>query len=426
MAHAPAGGPGRAPTDALDAAVPPGTAAGEYVIDGPLGHGAFGDVYAAHHPVIGKAVAVKVLKMRYSVDPDIVSRFLSEARAVNRIGHEGVVDIFAFGQLADGRQYYVMELLAGETLRDRLARGPLTLDEALDLLTPVAQALDAAHAAGIAHRDLKPENVFLVGGGDTCQPKLLDFGVAKLQGEITGHRTRTGATVGTPAYMAPEQCVGGDVDTRADLYAFGVLLYEALAGARPFDGETAFELMAAHVDEVPPPLRARAPAVPVQAAAWIEALLAKDPAARPAPLAQGMAHLRGALLLSEVPPLALPRSPRSRAAWAAVALLGAAGLAWALWPTPPAATATVTALPRAGAAQAEATLVTAAPVPEDAAPAPDAAPVPDRGPPDAGPPDAVPPDVSPAPRRRRRATRQARPPRGAATPSSGLNDLEPW
>ncbi|MCA9543043.1 MAG: serine/threonine protein kinase, partial [Myxococcales bacterium] len=281
----------------FDVALAPGAEAGEYVIEARIGEGAFGDVYRASHPLIGKVVAVKVLKMRYSVDPEIVSRFVAEARAVNTIQHPHIVDIFAFGALPDGRQYYVMELLEGRALRDELAaRGALGLAEAVQILAPIAEALDAAHAHGIAHRDLKPDNIFLRGDAQRgWRPKLLDFGVAKLlHDDDVAHGTATGAPVGTPAYMAPEQCLGRDVDTRADLYAFGVVAYEVLGGALPFTGTSAFELMSQHIHAQAPRLDTLNPALPDAAVRLIDALLAKDPGDRPAPLTAVADHLRAA------------------------------------------------------------------------------------------------------------------------------------
>jgi eukaryotic-like serine/threonine-protein kinase len=159
----------------------PGTVVGEYRIDRKIGRGAFGSVYQASHPVIGKLVAIKILARKYSVEPEMVNRFVTEARAVNQIRHRNIIDIFSFGTLPDGRAFYVMELLEGETLQTRLVRaGRLSLAEALPIFRAVARALDAAHSHGVAHRDLKPDNVYLAHDADGTQPKLLDFGIAKL------------------------------------------------------------------------------------------------------------------------------------------------------------------------------------------------------------------------------------------------------
>src|SRR5690242_8471374 len=165
----------------VDDRLPPGTDVGGYVVDGELGHGGMGVVYSATHPVIGKRAAIKVLKPELSRNHDAVERFALEARAVNQIGHPNIVDIFAFGVLNDGRSYYVMDLLAAESLRTRLKRGPLHISEAASVIDETASALIAAHAKCIIHRDLKPDNVFIVTHpGRWPEVKLLDWGLAKL------------------------------------------------------------------------------------------------------------------------------------------------------------------------------------------------------------------------------------------------------
>lgn len=272
-----------------------GDRVGEYVVEAQIGAGAFGSVYRGVHPVIGKRVAIKVLSLHYSSDPDIVSRFVSEARAVNKIGHSHIIDIFAFGQLDDGRHYHVMELVDGPTLGDLLReRKRFDTVEALDLLTPVALALDAAAAAGIAHRDLKPANI-LVGTDDRGrrQPKLLDFGVAKLLDDDDPrlHETDTGATMGTPAYMSPEQCTGKRVDHRADIYAFGTVLFQMLTGRLPFEAPSAFLVMARHVGDPPPAPHELEPTIPEEVGRVVQWLLAKDPNDRPQTLAAAIERL---------------------------------------------------------------------------------------------------------------------------------------
>lgn len=240
----------------------PGDVVGEYIILQKLGEGGFGAVYEAAHPVIGKRAAVKVLHAQHSADEAVTSRFVAEARAVNQIRHRNIVDIFSFGDLADGRHYYVMELLEGITLDAYLQRvGRLPIAEALDILNPIARALSAAHEAGIAHRDLKPENVFLgIDGEQHVEPKILDFGLAKLlaPGALTVHKTRSGTPMGTPRYMSPEQCRGVPVDQRTDVYSFGCMAYRMLTGVAPFDGSTALDIMMAHVSRPPIPPSQRA------------------------------------------------------------------------------------------------------------------------------------------------------------------------
>jgi eukaryotic-like serine/threonine-protein kinase len=272
-----------------------GTMVGEYRIEAKLGAGGFGTVYRAIHPLIGKSVAIKVLCRAYSSNPQMVARFIAEARAANQIRHRNIVDVFGFGALADGRQYYAMELLVGATLDDFMkARVRLPVGEALAILRGVARALDAAHEKGIVHRDLKPENVFLVEDEDVgVVPKLLDFGIAKLVTEgASGPKTRTGAPIGTPEYMAPEQCRGKSVDRRADVYALGVLAFEALVGARPFAGDV-MDLMMQHVQTAPPKPSSRAP-LPVELDAPLLAMLEKDPDKRPSSASEAVRELEEA------------------------------------------------------------------------------------------------------------------------------------
>jgi tetratricopeptide (TPR) repeat protein len=272
--------------------VAPGTEVGGYVVEARIGVGGFGEVYRARHPVIDRVVAIKILHARYSANAEAVARFVAEARAVNKISHAGIVEVFDFGEL-DGREYFVMELLAGITLRDRLAeRGRLPLAEALPILRGIAEAVDAAHAAGVAHRDLKPDNVFILADGRT---KLIDFGLAKLTRE-EAPVTQTGSIFGTPMYMSPEQCRGGALDTRTDLYSFGVLVYHVLTGEPPFDGD-AIELALHHVNDHPAPPSQCCAELPRHVDRVVLALLAKDPADRPPSLVTAVAALEGSVRL---------------------------------------------------------------------------------------------------------------------------------
>jgi len=261
-----------------------GQAIGEYVIEELIGRGGFGAVYRAIQPLIGKRVAVKVLSRKYSADQEIVSRFIAEARAVNQIRHKNIIDIFSFGQLADGRHYYVMELLDGAPLDKYLAEhGPLALEIALPILKQVARALDAAHAKGIAHRDLKPENIVLLHDEDGgLFPKLLDFGIAKLTDpdEERTHHTGTGVPLGTPYYMSPEQCRGKDVDHRTDIYSFGVLAFRLLTAEYPFDGEM-IDVLHKHVHDDPPRASTKLAGLPARVDDAIDAMLRKNPDQRP-------------------------------------------------------------------------------------------------------------------------------------------------
>ena len=265
-----------------------------YVVEERIGLGGFGEVFRARQPLIGREVAIKVLHAQYSDDPDAVARFVAEARAVNQISHAGIVEIFDFGRLDDGREFCIMELLVGRTLRDLLReRGRLPLAEALPILRGIAEAVDAAHAADIAHRDLKPDNVFVLADGRT---KLIDFGLAKLTREHDSPVTQTGSVFGTPLYMSPEQCRGGALDTRTDLYSFGVVAYHVLVGEPPFSGDP-IELALHHVNDRAEAPSRRCEGLPRYVDHVLLSLLAKDPTDRPPSLATAVAALEGSITL---------------------------------------------------------------------------------------------------------------------------------
>jgi serine/threonine protein kinase len=281
----------------LDQNLATGARVGEYEVVAKLGAGTFGVVYRAIHPLIGKGGAIKVLARAFSSQPDTVSRFLAEARAVNTIRHPNIVDIFNFGTLDDGRLYYVMELLEGMTLADYArSYGPVAPGTLCRLLRGVAKALDAAHRQGILHRDVKPENVFLARQGDgngpeDFTPKLLDFGVAKLTADalrLGDHHTRTGAAVGTPHFMSPEQCLGLTVDHRTDVYAFGVMCFEALTGRLPFEGQSLLELMNQHAHAARPLVSEWAPQLGRALDEPMSRILAIDPFDRPSSVAEAL------------------------------------------------------------------------------------------------------------------------------------------
>jgi hypothetical protein len=287
-----------------DRELAPGDKVGEYEVEAKIGEGGFGTVFRAQHPLIGKLVAIKVLARQYSAQPEMVSRFVAEARAVNQIRHRHIIDIFAFGQLPDGRHYYVMELLDGMALDEHLAVvGRVPLGEAIPILRALARALDAAHGKGIAHRDLKPENVFLARETDgSVFPKLLDFGIAKLlsAGDGAKHKTRTGAPIGTPYYMSPEQCRGRDVDHRTDIYAFGAMAFKMLTGRVPFDGETYMDILLLQLNEPPPLPSSIAPELPPAVDQGILWMLQKEPAARPPNLVTAVRALEDAAVAAGV------------------------------------------------------------------------------------------------------------------------------
>jgi serine/threonine-protein kinase len=282
-----------------------GRSIGNYKIARVLGEGGMGTVYLAEHPMIGKRVAVKMLRPDLGADPGLVSRFFQEAKAVNEIRHPNIVDISDFGHTDDGIVYFVMELMEGQSLRDRLTAGPMPIDQTITVARQVIDALAAAHRVGIIHRDLKPDNIFLVNDAELpggFRAKLFDFGVAKLLGDKqqVGHKTIDGAVVGTPFYMSPEQALCHDVGVSADIYAMGVVIYEMIAGTVPFHSEQLVLLLNAILKQpAPPPSRLR-PSTP----AWLDRLvlrcLEKDPEARPrsmeeinAVLAAGSAEMSG-------------------------------------------------------------------------------------------------------------------------------------
>jgi serine/threonine-protein kinase len=275
------------------------TLSGRYVVERELGRGGMATVYLAHDVRHARPVAVKVMQPDV-VAPDSRERFLREIRTAARLTHPHVLGVHDSGE-ADGLLYYVMPYVDGETLRARLNRGGrLPLGDAVRLIRELADALAHAHASGIVHRDLKPENVLLSGR----HAVIADFGIAKaLAATLDGASSRltsTGISVGTPAYMAPEQAIGdGAADHRADLYSLGVVAYEVLAGAHPFGARAPQTLVAAHLTEAPPPLAARGADVPPALAALVMQLLAKDPAARPQS-ADAVLHALDALPTSHV------------------------------------------------------------------------------------------------------------------------------
>ena len=256
---------------------------GEYQIERKIGEGGMGVVYAAVHPLIGKRAAIKILKKDLCRDPMQVGRFIDEARVVNEIGHPNIVNVFAFGEMPDGRRYFVMDWLDGESLRARIARGSVSLVEAGAIVRPLARALQAAHDKGVIHRDLKPDNVFLVHVPDELPTvKLLDFGIAKLaRREQHVDRTATGAIIGTPQYIAPEQAKGYAIDHRADTYALGGILFELLTRRSPFVADNAMEMVAKHLMEAPVAPSTLTPGLPPEVDALVLRMLAKTPDERP-------------------------------------------------------------------------------------------------------------------------------------------------
>jgi predicted Ser/Thr protein kinase len=264
--------------------LPAGTEVGGYVVEAKIGEGGMGVVYGAHHPRIGKRVAIKVLSPAFCGDPATVERFEQEARLVNEIKHPNIVDVFQFGELADGRSFFVMEWLDGESLSARLERGPLTTRETIEVIDAICDALEAAHEKGVIHRDLKSDNVFIVPVRKDKKVKLLDFGLAKLAGRndpASIHKTKEGIVVGTPAYMSPEQARGKTVDFRTDIYALGCLAYKMVTGRLPFNADNAMDLIVKQLNDAPPSPSKLAPGTPPSLSRVIVRMMSKSPEERP-------------------------------------------------------------------------------------------------------------------------------------------------
>jgi eukaryotic-like serine/threonine-protein kinase len=286
-----------------------GTQLGLYKIQAELGAGGMGTVYRATDTKLGREVAIKVLPQRLADSPESLTRFEREARMLAALNHPNIATIFGFEQSGDVH-YLVMELVPGETLAERIARGPVSLPEVLRICDQVLEALEAACKKGIIHRDLKPANIKLTSEG---RVKVLDFGLAKgLEPErpaaggsldttftVAQDPTRVGQILGTPAYMSPEQIRGLTLDSRTDLWSFGCVLFELLGGRRPFSGQTVNDVMA-HVLTQEPAWKALPSNVPERIRLLLRRCLEKDVMQRPADASEARRELQQALVPSRV------------------------------------------------------------------------------------------------------------------------------
>lgn len=280
---------------------------GKYAMKALLGRGGMGAVYRAENTRINKPVAIKILLRGHRKGSDAERRFIREARIAGSLGHPGIVEIYDLGTLENGVPFQVMELLEGETLAARIKHeGALPIDETLDVAEAVLSALDVAHARGVIHRDLKPENIFLARRGEHVVSKLLDFGISKALGDETLSLTKTGMVVGTPYYLAPEQARGDSVDARCDVWAMGVVMYEALTGRLPYRANNYNKLLVSILTTRPEAPREVRPALPEAIEDVILTAMSHEPDAR---YANGRAMLQALRVARGRQPLASFRPP---------------------------------------------------------------------------------------------------------------------
>ena len=258
------------------------TIAGRYRLEASIGAGGMAEVFRGFDSRLDRAVAVKILAPQYAKDPSFVGRFRREAQAAARLNHPNVVGVYDSGS-DDGTHFIVMEFIEGRTLADFLSKGGrLAPTKAVEITERIADALDAAHAQGVIHRDIKSANVMVTRAGVV---KVMDFGIARIA-EGAENVTQTAAVLGTASYLSPEQAQGLPVDARSDIYSLGIVLYEMLAGAPPFEGDSAMAVAYKHVQETPPPPSAKNPDVPPALDAVVMRALAKNPANRYATAAE--------------------------------------------------------------------------------------------------------------------------------------------
>ena len=335
-------------------ALEPGTSLGPYRIDNLLGVGGMGEVYRAHDPRLGRSVAIKVLPSHLTLDPELLDRFEREARVLASLNHPSIAALYGLEEFTGGRAL-VMELVEGDDLSHKIARGPIALTTALPIAKRIAEALEAAHQQGIIHRDLKPANVKVSEDGTV---KVLDFGLAKVRdwtsprtpaesATLPVRKTQAGIVLGTPAHMSPEQASGKATDHRSDIWAFGVVLYEMLTAQPLFTGNTTLEILA-RVIEGDPDVSALPTATPAAIRALIGRCLTKDPHHRLQAIGEARIAIENVI---SHPNTHAPLEPSPRTAaymprpawhsalpWAlVVAFAGATLMAWAPWRTTPSA-----------------------------------------------------------------------------------------
>jgi serine/threonine-protein kinase len=292
-----------------------GTTLGSYQVTAKIGEGGMGEVYRARDTKLDRDVALKVLPQAFTDDPDRLARFEREAKVLASLNHTNIGHIYGLEE-AEGQKALVLELVEGPTLADRIAQGPIPIDEALPIAKQIAEALEAAHEAGVIHRDLKPANIKVRDDGTV---KVLDFGLAKaFQPEaseasqsmsptisLTAAATQMGMVIGTAAYMAPEQAKGKPVDKRADVWAFGAVLYEMLTGRKPFSGDDVSTTLARVIEREPDWDTLPSNLSPVLAT-YLRRCLAKEPKQRIPDIADMRLAMDGAF---ETTARALPREP---------------------------------------------------------------------------------------------------------------------